>query len=286
MKLQRLCFTGIYLSTGRVSASVHGGIHTPPGADTPLGADTSLGQTPQEQTSPSTREDSHPLSRHPPPPEQTPSPEQTPHRQTPSQSRHSREQTPQSRHPPWADPSSRHPHPQETATATDGMHPTGMHFYYDNVYVNVKFNIMRLYYISNIGVCPVLTLDNGSVNYSQPLIEEPRGYMGTTRAYFSCNAGYVLSGTRSITCNSDGQTWNLIPPTCTKGIKIIQCISVRYYKRTRVEYIIVVSLFFFCWQLKVRMYNICEAHKLVYWTILAMYTQGFKIKILLTFPYR
>ena len=62
----------------------------------PLGADT-----PPEQTPPG--------SRHPP--EQTP-PEQTP---------------PQSRYPPGADtPQSRHP-PQDTVTAADRTHPTGMH---------------------------------------------------------------------------------------------------------------------------------------------------------------
>ena len=94
---------------------------------------------------------------------------------------------------------------------------------------------MRLYYIWNIGVCPVLTLDNGSVNYSQPLIEKPRGYLAQTRVYFSCNAGYALSGHSSVTCHSDGQAWNLIPPICIKGIKIVQCISVLYEKGTRVE---------------------------------------------------
>ena len=89
---------------------------------------------------------------------------------------------------------------------------------------------MRLYYIWNTGVCPVLTLNNGSVNYSQPLIEEPRGYLAKTRAYFSCDAGYVLSGPSSITCKSDGQAWNLLPPICIEGIKITEYISVMYYK--------------------------------------------------------
>ena len=99
---------------------------------------------------------------------------------------------------------------------------------------------MRLCYILNIGVCPVLTLGNGSVNYSQPLIERARGYLANTRAYFSCNAGYVLSGSSSITCNSDG----LIPPICTKGIKSIQCISLMFYKETWVKYIFVIDYIF------------------------------------------
>ena len=62
------------------------------------------------------------------------------------------------------------------------------------VYVNVEFNILRLYYIINIGPCPVLTLVNGSVNYSQPLIDDPEGYPANTVASFSCDAGYILSG--------------------------------------------------------------------------------------------
>ena len=103
---------------------------------------------------------------------------------------------------------------------------------------------MRLYYTWNIGPCPVLTLGNGSVNYSQPLREEPRGYPANTVAYFSCDAGYVLSGPRSITCNSDGQAWNLLPPICTKGIKIVQCISVMFYKETWVKYIFVIDYIF------------------------------------------
>ena len=130
---------------------------------------------------------------------------------------------------------------------------------------------MRLCYILNIGVCPVLTLGNGLENYSQPLIERARGYLANTRAYFSCNAGYVLSGTRSITCNSDGQAWNLIPPICTKGIKSIQCISLMFYKETWVKYIFVINYIF-----------IFVEHTSLRWT-LAMYTQGFKIKFLLTF---
>ena len=103
---------------------------------------------------------------------------------------------------------------------------------------------MTLCYIWNIGVCPVLNLENGSVNYSQPLIEEPRGYLAITRAYFTCDPGYALSGHSSITCYSDGQAWNLIPPICTKGIKIVQCISVMFYKETWAKYIIVVDYIF------------------------------------------
>ena len=69
-------------------------------------------------------------------------PEQTPLEQTPPRNRHPPEQTPPpgSRHPQSRhSPGSRHPQsrhtppspeqtsPQETATAADGMHPTGMH---------------------------------------------------------------------------------------------------------------------------------------------------------------
>ena len=102
-------FTGICLSTGGVSASVHAGIpppsRHPPGADPP-GADTPWEQTlPQEQTPP-------PGSRHPrrsrPPRADTP-----PWKQTPSpQSRHH----PQSRHSPRADT----PREETLTPGTDG----------------------------------------------------------------------------------------------------------------------------------------------------------------------
>ena len=90
---QRSCegyvFTGVCLSTGGVSASVHGGMHpwelTPP---PPPGADLPEQTSPLEQTPPRSRQ----------PPEQTPP----------------------------APPGSRHP-PKETATAADSTHPTGMH---------------------------------------------------------------------------------------------------------------------------------------------------------------
>ena len=64
--------------------------------------------------------------------------------------------------------------------------------------------------------------NNGSVNYSQPLIDDPEGYPANTAAYFSCGAGYILSGPSSITCNPDGQGWNQFPPTCITGIEMVQ----------------------------------------------------------------
>ena len=77
----------------------------PPGADTPS-----------------------PGSRHPLPWEQTP-----PRADTPPQSRHP---PPWSRHPPGADTP-----PRDTATAADGTHPTGMHFYW---YCNVLDSTLEL----------------------------------------------------------------------------------------------------------------------------------------------
>ena len=102
-RLQRSCedyvFTGVCLSTG-------GGVCLSACWDT----------TPQEQI---------PQSRTPP--------EQTPPAQTPS--RADTPQDPPSRHPPAADtppPGADTPSPfQETATAVDGTHPTGMHSCYD-----------------------------------------------------------------------------------------------------------------------------------------------------------
>ena len=83
-------FTGVCLSTGGMSASVHAGIPHP-----------------QEQTSPQSR---HPLGA------DTPTGADTP-----------RADTPQSRQPPTdTSPRADNP-PQEMATAADGTHPTGMH---------------------------------------------------------------------------------------------------------------------------------------------------------------
>ena len=68
----------------------------------------------------------------------------------------------------------------------------------------------------------MLTVGNGTVNYSQPLIDDPprriKGYPANTVASFSCDAGYVLSGHSSIMCNPDGQPWNQSPPRCNLGI--------------------------------------------------------------------
>ena len=86
---QRSCegyvFTGVCLSTGGVSASVHGGILTPPEQTPPPqsrhhlpGADTtSQEQTPPQKQTPTPGADIPPR-RHPP--EQTPPQEQTPER--------------------------------------------------------------------------------------------------------------------------------------------------------------------------------------------------------------
>ena len=103
-------FTGICLSTGGWGCLPQCmlGYHTPPGAD-PLGTDTPLEQTAPEQTPPPPGADPDPPpgSRHPPLGADTPWEQTLP----------SWEQTP---------PRSRLPH-QDTATAADGTHPTGMH---------------------------------------------------------------------------------------------------------------------------------------------------------------
>ena len=112
-KLRRLCFyTCLVILFIGGSASVHAGIPSP-----------------REQTPPRSR---HPLeadlpqTRHPPRAD-TPGPG-TPRPDTPG-SRH-----PPSRHPPDIPPEQPSPPPpgsrpsRQTATVTDGTHPTGMHF--------------------------------------------------------------------------------------------------------------------------------------------------------------
>ena len=114
---QRSCGKGMFsqasaiLFTGGVpGVSVGGG-----GADTPLPGQTPPGQTPQGQTPlPGTHPKAHTPRAHTPLAD-TPGadiPRQTHHSETPL------EQTPQA-HTPHS--------PQQTATAADGTHPTGMH---------------------------------------------------------------------------------------------------------------------------------------------------------------
>ena len=107
---------------GRVSASVHAGIH-PLGADIPPGADT-----PPEQTPPQSR---HPRSRH--------SPRADPPEQTLPQSRPPRVDTPQEQTTPLPPPRADPPPPGKQTAAygqrAAGTHPTGMHSCYFWIYL-------------------------------------------------------------------------------------------------------------------------------------------------------
>lgn len=52
---------------------------------------------------------------------------------------------------------------------------------------------------------------NGAVNHTE-------GTLFESKAYFSCSAGYTLTGLSSVTCQAD-KTWNGATPTCViKGM--------------------------------------------------------------------
>ena len=64
---------------------------------------------------------------------------------------------------------------------------------------------------SGLPTCPVLSLTNGTVSYSQISL-----VVGTVATH-SCNLGNSLSGDENRTCstNSDGVSgWSGTPPTC------------------------------------------------------------------------
>ena len=128
---------------GRVSASVHAGIH-------PLGADTPH-QTPPPQTRP-------PGSRHPP--DQTPR-EQTCPRTRPPQTRPPGADTPWTRHPLDQTP----PPPQQTvpySLRVASMHPTGMHSCYICASRTARWK--KRTPLSGEGLCPGVSVQGGSLS--------------------------------------------------------------------------------------------------------------------------
>ena len=73
-----------------------------------------------------------------------------------------------------------------------------------------------------IVACTVRHLTNGKVIYDKPEIGSqflfPGYYRVDTRVFFSCDNGYVLSGSSYSICLPSG-TWNLQTPTCGNKIK-------------------------------------------------------------------
>ena len=67
-----------------------------------------------------------------------------------------------------------------------------------------------------VAICPTLSIENGEVEYhpSQDNGEYPTG----TVAFFTCEEGYMRSGSVFGTCQDSG-TWDSQVPTCEESIK-------------------------------------------------------------------
>ena len=65
--------------------------------------------------------------------------------------------------------------------------------------------------MSLAATCPPLSLSHGKVHYNRFPINGR--YLVYTTVSFICNAGYLVSGTSSRTCQNSGN-WNNETPTC------------------------------------------------------------------------
>ena len=92
------------------------------------------------------------------------------------------------RHPPWTDT-----FPPQTATAADGTHPTWMHCCFFFNYTGCS--------------------DPDPVPNAQRFPEHGP-YERLSFVTYTCNTGYTLIGSASITCHSHGE-WSSPSPTCT-----------------------------------------------------------------------
>ena len=71
-----------------------------------------------------------------------------------------------------------------------------------------------------IVTCGSLSIENGQVTYNASGVTygDLEFYHVDTMASFSCNSGYILSGSDSSIClTSGGGTWNDQTPTCTRS---------------------------------------------------------------------
>ena len=68
-------------------------------------------------------------------------------------------------------------------------------------------------------VCDPLSLRNGQISYSQPVLVNGKYPVGTT-ASFSCGSGYKLRGPNSRICEAP-RTWTQGTPECEQGKKFL-----------------------------------------------------------------
>ena len=74
--------------------------------------------------------------------------------------------------------------------------------------------LIKMKYTFFVVTCPVLSLENGEVEYDLSKVFE--GYPVDTLASFVCNEGFMLSGSNVTTCPTSG-VWNLQIPVCKES---------------------------------------------------------------------
>ena len=68
--------------------------------------------------------------------------------------------------------------------------------------------------IFTVAICPALSLQNGEIEYDP--LQENGEYPTGTVAFFTCEEGYMRSGSVFGTCQDSG-TWDSELPTCEEG---------------------------------------------------------------------
>ena len=69
--------------------------------------------------------------------------------------------------------------------------------------------------IFTVATCPSLSLENGQVQYEPENAEHQTG----TVVFFTCNEGYMRTGSLFSTCQDSG-TWDQEIPSCIEGIEM------------------------------------------------------------------
>ncbi|XP_060076672.1 uncharacterized protein LOC132556307 [Ylistrum balloti] len=68
----------------------------------------------------------------------------------------------------------------------------------------------------------------------QLLTEHPYTFYYEDMVYFECNNGYIISGSKNITCQADGQ-WSALPPTCIRATCTVPTFTARMLNSSTVQ---------------------------------------------------
>ena len=85
-------------------------------------------------------------------------------------------------------------------------------------FFNLPIHYLRKYSLRVVN-CPPLSLQNGEVEYDSTAVSDNRLIVGT-RASFTCQGGYSLSGSNSSTCDNSGH-WSESTQTCNQSNRAI-----------------------------------------------------------------